>query len=252
MLGAGYNGSGGLNVSTWTDIIGIAAGTLHSVGLKKDGTVVATGDNEQTQLNVSTWTDVKKIVADWYHTVALKNDGTVVATGLDTYGQLAVSTWTDIVDICTSKCYTMGIKSDGTLVGCGEMSFDRLGTTKYPGAKKITVGTNHAVILTSNNTVVCLGSNYSEQSSFSGEMDIIDIAATEDMTILVKADGTLKYKGYNNGFNYSNLTTWTGIVKVAAGLGNVLGLKADGAVVQLGTTEQGQGNGAGWDLNPEM
>jgi len=41
-----------------TNLIPIYASDRHTVGLKKDGTVVATGDNEDGQTNVSDWTDI--------------------------------------------------------------------------------------------------------------------------------------------------------------------------------------------------
>lgn len=37
----------------------LAAGVWHTVGLKKDGTVVAVGQNETRQCSVSDWTDIK-------------------------------------------------------------------------------------------------------------------------------------------------------------------------------------------------
>ena len=42
-------------MSEWTGIVAIAAGTLHTVGLKSDGTVVACGANTDSQCDVSGW-----------------------------------------------------------------------------------------------------------------------------------------------------------------------------------------------------
>lgn len=39
------------DVSGWIDIVAIAAGTNHTIGLKLDGTVVAVGWNEYGQCN---------------------------------------------------------------------------------------------------------------------------------------------------------------------------------------------------------
>ncbi len=78
----------------WKDVVTISAsgggetaiegnthGKGHTVGLKKDGTVVAVGDNTYGQCDVDEWSDIVKIAAgDWY-TVGLKNDGTVLITG---------------------------------------------------------------------------------------------------------------------------------------------------------------------------
>ena len=46
-------------MSEWTDIVAVAAGYYHTVGLKSDGTVVAVGTNLYGQCNVSGWTDIK-------------------------------------------------------------------------------------------------------------------------------------------------------------------------------------------------
>ena len=86
-------------MSGWTDIIAVAAGAGHTIGLKSDGTVVATeykGNYDYGQCNVSNWTDVVAIAAGTVHTVGLKSDGTVVATGDNYYGQCDVSDWTEI------------------------------------------------------------------------------------------------------------------------------------------------------------
>jgi hypothetical protein len=69
------------DVGDWTDIIQVAAGYSHTVGLKSDGTVVAVGDNEYGQCDVGNWTDITQVAAGEYHTVGLKLDGTVVAAG---------------------------------------------------------------------------------------------------------------------------------------------------------------------------
>jgi alpha-tubulin suppressor-like RCC1 family protein len=60
----------------------VAAGSVHTVGLKSDGTVVAVGDNDEGQLNVGSWTDIVQVAAGGYHTVGVKSDGTVVAVGI--------------------------------------------------------------------------------------------------------------------------------------------------------------------------
>jgi alpha-tubulin suppressor-like RCC1 family protein len=83
-------------VDTWTDIVAISAGGLHTVGLKADGTVVATGNNDEGQCNVSYWTDIVAIAAGSNHTLGLKADGTVVVAGDKRSEKCNVSDWTDI------------------------------------------------------------------------------------------------------------------------------------------------------------
>ena len=66
----------------------VVAGTRHTVGLKSDGMVVATGLNENGQCNVSSWRNIVQIAAGGYFTVGLKSDGTVVAAGSESIRQI--------------------------------------------------------------------------------------------------------------------------------------------------------------------
>ena len=74
----------------------VAAGVAHTVGLRRDGTVVAVGHNSDGRCDVSDWTDIVAVAAGYNHTVGLRRDGTVVAVGDNDYGQCDVSDWTDI------------------------------------------------------------------------------------------------------------------------------------------------------------
>ena len=47
------------NVTTFTGIVEIVANGYQSIGLKSDGTVVATGNNDYGQCDVSTWKNIK-------------------------------------------------------------------------------------------------------------------------------------------------------------------------------------------------
>lgn len=114
-----------IDVSNWTDIIDIAVGVNYIVGLKSDGTVIATGSNTYKQLEVGDWKDIKSIaVSDnpdgACHTLGLKADGTVVAAGNNFDGQCNVSGWKDIIQICAGRFYSVGLKSDGTVVATGD------------------------------------------------------------------------------------------------------------------------------------
>lgn len=55
----------------------------------------------------------------FYHTVGLKSNGTVVATGINDDGQCDVDDWKDIVSVSTNDYRTIGLKSDGTVLATG-------------------------------------------------------------------------------------------------------------------------------------
>ena len=71
----------------------VSAGGDHTVGLRKDGTVVACGDDSSGQCDVSGWTDVVAVSTSWYHTFGLKRDGTVITCGENEGSLSGVSGW---------------------------------------------------------------------------------------------------------------------------------------------------------------
>lgn len=93
----------------WNDLLDIAAGQEHIVGLKADGTVCALHYGEMAyeiggfpnnthkgEADVFNWSGVVAIDAASKQTIALKADGTVLATGDNSKGECDVSGWTDI------------------------------------------------------------------------------------------------------------------------------------------------------------
>lgn len=107
----------------------ITAGCRHSVGLREDGTVVATGDNRYGQCQVSGWRDIVAVRAGNVHmarntgnthTIGLRVNGTVVAVGWNKHDQCNVSDWRNIVAVAAGWCHTIGLTADGTVVAVGK------------------------------------------------------------------------------------------------------------------------------------
>ena len=85
------------NYSNWTEMMAIDGSARHVVGLKSDGTVLATGVEAFHDNEVGDWTDIVAIAAGDFHTVGMKSDGTFVAIGNNSYGgQCNITDWTDI------------------------------------------------------------------------------------------------------------------------------------------------------------
>ncbi len=42
-------------MADWHEIVAVAAGSMHTLGLRTDGTVVATGSNQHGQCDVAGW-----------------------------------------------------------------------------------------------------------------------------------------------------------------------------------------------------
>lgn len=160
------------NTEYFKNAIDIAAGDIHSMILKKDGTVWCCGGNFSGQLGNLTnensfypvltkykdgkiFDNVIKITAGWDFSVALKKDGTVWAWGDNKYGQIGDGTRTnknypvcvkgskgigflkDIVDIKAGAFHVLALSKDGTVWAWGDNEFGQLGdgtfeTRLYP------------------------------------------------------------------------------------------------------------------------
>jgi hypothetical protein len=87
----------------------IACGLYHTLALKRNGTVLAWGDNLGGQCNVPDGlSNVVAIAAGFKHSLALKSDGTVVAWGTNLYGLNKVpSGLSNVVAISASEEYNL-------------------------------------------------------------------------------------------------------------------------------------------------
>jgi hypothetical protein len=145
-------------VSGWTDIVQVAAGYAHTVGLRNDGTVVAVGDNPYGMYEVSDWSDIVQVAVGYGHTVGLRNDGTVVAVGNNSSNQCEVSGWTDIVQVAAGASHTVGLRRDGTVYAVGHDSFGQCQVYGWSDIVQVAAGASHTVGLRRNGTVVTAGS----------------------------------------------------------------------------------------------
>lgn len=209
---AGVNESGQGDVSAWTDVIAVAAGTTHSVGLKAEGTVVAAGNNYNGAnryvgcCNVGDWENIVDIGAAQCVTVGLKNDGTVVAVGDNTEGQLNVFGWTDIIDIDVGQGMTIGLKTDGTVVIAGD---------------------------------------WVDSVQVSDWKDVIAVGASNSHVAALKSDGTVVAAGWNNKM-INAVAQWTDIVQIEVGDFYIIGVKIDGTVVGTGLEAKGLQSATYW------
>ena len=215
----------------------ISAGGYRSVALRADGTVVATGENENGACNVTSWRDVVAIATDFTYTVGLKSDGDVIVTGTDKYGACRILNWKDIVNIAAHNSVTAALRIDGTVVATGRTEEGACDVSGWENIIDIAVGGYHTVGLKSDGTVVSTevtdrNVDYGQYNVSEWE-DIVAIAAGSTHTVGLKANGTAVAVGRNyNGA--CDLSSWTDIIAVSAGANYTLGLKSDGTVVVAG------------------
>lgn len=221
----------------WENIIAISAGRMHIVGLKADGTVVADGTTDVC--DVRDWKNIVAISAGACHTVGLKSDGTLVAVGDNYSGKCDVGEWDDIVAISAGTYCTLGLKSDGTVVTTYKNGYAQSIISEWTGIIAISSGEGHEIGLKSDGTVVAEGLNMYGQCDVEDWKDIVAVSAGGGHTVGLKSDGTVVAVGKNDD-GQCNVSGWKNIVAVSAGDDHTIGLKADGTVVAAGNTEYGK------------
>ena len=223
----------------------ISAGNDHTVGLRSDGTVVATGDNYFGQCDVSDLKNIVAVFAGRYHTVGLHSDGTVVATGDNRFGQCDVSEWKNIVAISAVNNHTVGLRSDGTVVATGDNYFGQCDVSDWKDVVAVAAGVDHTIGLRSDGTAVAVGANNNGQCNVSEWKNIVAVAAGCWHTVGLRSDGTAVATGYNED-GRCDVSDWKNIVAVSAGGGHTIGLRSDGTAVATGYNEYGQCDVSDW------
>ena len=245
VVATGANSDGRCDVSDWQEIVAVAAGRFHTIGLRADGTAVAAGSNWDGQCDVSGWQDLVAVAAGDDHTVGLRADGTVVATGDNGHGQCDVSDWQGIVAVAAGCNHTVGLRADGTVVATGFNKYGQCDVSDWQGIVAIAAGKLHTVGLRADGTAVAAGLNNDYQCDVSGWQEIVAVAAGEDHTVGLRADGTAITAGYNRN-GQCDVSGWRDLVAVAAGDNHTVGLRADGTVVATGAISDGQCDVSGW------
>ena len=98
----------------------VSVGTDHVAAVRSDGTAYAHGGSG-SYMNVYGWKNLVQIAAGEQHTVGLGSSGLPVAAGSNTNGQLNLGSWEDVVYIAVGNNYTLGLQSDGTLLIAGKL-----------------------------------------------------------------------------------------------------------------------------------
>jgi hypothetical protein len=188
------------DIKCWRDIIAVAAGENHIVGLNADGTVIVTKQEYRATREcdyTGNWCDVIAVAAGYSHTVGLKVDGTVVvAEQYDTNTR----DWCDIIAVAAGgDGLTVGLKADGTVVAAGSIPDVRRDIGGWRGIIAVAAGNNERT----------------------------------DGLVGLKADGTVVAAGRISDKDRRDIGGWRDIVAVAAGK-YIVGLKADSTVVAIG------------------
>ncbi len=259
-VSSGSTGSLGLGVFDWVSVQpfgdylqtgALAQGASHTLRLRSDGSVWASGLNSNGQLGdgtttprlspvaVSALSAIQRVAAGQSHSLALKGDGSVWSWGLNASGQLGNGTTTQantpasigglggagIVGISGGANFSLAWSNDGSVWSFGANNAGQLGdgtTTQRPspvhltslsGIVEASAGAGHGLARQSGGAVYAWGGNASGQ---------VGDGTTTQRTAPVK------------------LASLANIVAVSAGASHSLALDAYGQVYAWGDNSAGE------------
>ena len=190
--------AGQCDTSEWRDIVSIAASNLHTVGLKLDGTVIATGNNRSGECNTSKWKDIIDIAAGSGFTIGLKSNGTVVFAADDkNIVRDALKEWTNIAAVYANAHQIAGLKLDGTVVVAGSHDSEGIDVSEWKDIIDVSISPWHIVGLKLDGTVVAKARQEVNDGmcDVSEWEDIVAISTCTYGTVGLKSDGTLEACG---------------------------------------------------------
>ena len=191
-------GSHVVGVDLSSGFTAVAAGGLHSLGLKTDGSIVAWGHNWYGQCDMpSPNTDFVAVAAGYSHSLGLKADGSIVAWGAGQpgqsgephYGQCDVpSPNTDFVAVAGGGSHSLGLKADGSIVAWGYNWYDQC-DVPLPNTDFVAVagGGYHSLGLKADGSIVAWGDNWAGQCDVpSPNTDFVAVAGGDFYSLGIK------------------------------------------------------------------
>lgn len=233
----GSNLQGQCNVLGWSDIIAIAAGAYTTVGLRRDGAVVAAGEDRFFR-GCSAWSGITAIAAG-QHALGLQQNGSVQAVGSNKAGQCRTDHWREITAVAVGGMHSVGLKKNGTVVSAGYCGEGLTDAYRWTDINAIAAGAFVTVGLRNDGTVVAAGHSSSIPEAVRNWSGITAVSAAGDLCIGLRSDGTVLTAGHNAG-GPCRLSHWSGIRAVSAGFNHIVALRSDGTLVTAGANDKGQ------------
>lgn len=239
-----------IDTAGFENLKAIAGGTYHILGLKKDGTVIASGTDSAGFANakdVYAWKNIVSVAGGVTHSAAIDEKGRAFACGVNEYGECDVSDWTDIVKIGCGASFTVGLKRDGTVIATGSNAYGQCNVSDWYDIVDISVGYRFVLGLKKDGTVVAAGSNENKQCNVSGWSNIKQISAGAYHSVALRNDGTVTATG---DYTYGQLkvSDWKNVVMIHADGYHTLGVLDTGKLVHIGRSDYGQRSVSKWDL----
>ncbi|MEW6251845.1 MAG: hypothetical protein AB1716_14460 [Planctomycetota bacterium] len=252
ILAWGDNRAGQCNVPwpNWGWRAIAAGGTMRensfSVGVRQDGSVELWGFLAEVHPS----SNVVALAAGRSHVLGLQADGSIATFGWNVYGECNVPPPNaDFVAVAAGGYNSMGLKADGSIVVWGPNH--GLGNVPPPNSNFVAIAATWSDLLAVRNdgSTVTWGGQLG--SSTDGNRDFVAVSASpahyrsmnnHAHDLRLKADGSIEAVGTNYYGECNVPAPNADFVEVAAGTWHSLGLKSAGSIVTWGKNEYGEGN----------
>ena len=179
VISAGHDQYGQRRLSDWQDITFVAANKSATIGVKADGSALFAGQMTGSEA-VSGWGNVYMVAMGGDFAAALLNDGTVTATS---GAPAEIASWSDIVWLAAGESFVIGLKSDSTVVA----SNGAPDVSGWKGMVKIAAGADRAAAITTEGKIVATV----DTAAFDANSDYVDVSVGQAGMAAVRQDGSV-------------------------------------------------------------
>ena len=204
-----------IKLNNWKNIASITSKANHVVGLTKEGTVVASGNNKNGECDISGWKDIMSVTTSCScsdpQTIGIRVDGTAITTDR----RFDISQWSDIISIAAGDKHIVAVSINGKIMYTGYNTAGQLNVDGWYNIISVAAGREHTVGLRKDGKVIATGNNENGQCDVSGWSNVIAISAGNDFTLGLKKNGSIIIAGnkigtdgINNSYTDSMVKDW--------------------------------------------
>lgn len=208
------------------------------------GTIRAFGNGDLGQLEFSPLLgNVVRVAAGVWHTVGLKGDGSVIAWGLNSAGQCEVpAELGEAIAIAGGGLHSLAVRPTGEVVGWGSNAYGQLNVPNLVApATAVAAGGSHSLALLNDGTVVAWGANEAGEAQVpAGLANVTAIAAGRFHSVALRADGSVACWGDNDSGQCNVPADLPPVAAIAAGFSHTAAVTRDGRVICWGNNADGQ------------
>ena len=190
--------------------VDVAYSDRHAAILTKDGTMRVFEVDDYERGELFRWNDVISVASGQNHIVGLKSDGTVVSVEANRTGNkvskdgvtsmrppdpCAVNEWRDVATIQCAGDVTLGLRTDGRVLSAGNNRYGQCNTEDWRGAVSVVTSGNHTVALFADGHVEAVGHNEDGECRTEAWRRVIQISVMPKLTLGLRADGKVLAAG---------------------------------------------------------